>query len=125
MKFDLSEIKLSRKDAKRGLSFPAEMNEKLAEDIGIMIGDGCISIHEYNNLKHYFISVDGNSITDRDYLLGFVKNLKFNLYNLNFNSDFKKNRNEMRLRVYSQGLAEFYTKIIGLPAGKKEEIGIP
>ena len=31
MKFDLSKIKLSRKDVLRGLRFPSEMNEKLAE----------------------------------------------------------------------------------------------
>ena len=50
MKFDLSEIKLSRKDVKRGLKFPSEMNEQLAEDIGIMIGDGCILSYKHNNL---------------------------------------------------------------------------
>ncbi len=125
MKFDLSEIKLSRKDVKRGLKFPLEMSEQLAEDIGIMIGDGCIMDHKYNNLHHHFISVDGNSLTDREYLLDFVRNLKFDLYNLNFGSDSKKNRNEMRIRIYSQGLVEFYTKIIGLPSGKKTNIGIP
>ncbi|MBI4452067.1 hypothetical protein HY637_01440, partial [Candidatus Woesearchaeota archaeon] len=125
MKFDLSEIKLSRKDVKRGLRFPEEMNEKLAEDIGIMIGDGCIGSYKNNNLTNNFISVDGNSLTDQDYLLRYVSNLKSNLYNLNFNSLFKKNRNEMRIQLNSQGLVQFYTKVIGLPLGKKINIGIP
>ena len=31
----------------------------------------------------------------------------------------------MRIRIYSQGLVEFYSKIIGLPLGKKNEIKIP
>ncbi len=125
MKFDLSEIKLSRKDVKRGLRFPEEMNEKLAEDIGIMIGDGCILAQKFNNLTHNFISVDGNSLTDKEYLMEYVSNLKSNLYNLNFKAQFKKNRNEMRIRTYSQGLVQFYDKIIGLPVGKKINIGIP
>ena len=58
MKFDLSEIKLSRKDVLRGLRFPSEMSEQLAEDIGIMIGDGCISTYKSNNLTNNFNPVD-------------------------------------------------------------------
>ena len=125
MKFDLSDISLSRKDVKRGLKFPSEMNEKLAEDIGIMIGDGCVTFYKSNNLSNYFISVDGNSLTDREYLLKYVHDLKFGLYNLNFNAHSKKNRNEISIRIYSQGLLQFYTKLIGLPLGKKTNIGIP
>lgn len=125
MKFDLSEIKLSRKDIKRGLKFPIEMNEKLAEDIGIMIGDGCISVYKSNNFTNNFVSVDGNSLTDKEYLLEYVSNLKSELYNLNFKSLFKKNRNEMRISITSQGLVQFYSEIIGLPVGKKINIGIP
>lgn len=125
MKFDLSEIKLSRKDVKRGLKFPTEMNEKLAEDIGIMIGDGCISIYKSNNFTNNFISVDGHSVTDKEYLFDYVANLKYNLYNLNFIPDLRINKNEVRIRLHSQGLVEFYTKVIGLSLGKKIEIGIP
>ena len=124
MKFDLSEIKLSRKDIKRGLKFPIELNEELAEDIGIMIGDGCIGSYKNNNLTNNFISVDGNSLNDQEYLLKYVSNLKSNLYNLNFKPLFKKNRNEMRIQLNSQGLVQFYTKVIGLPLGKKINIGI-
>ena len=124
MKFNLSEIKLSKKDIKKGLTFPSEMNEKLAEDIGIMIGDGGIGVYKYNNFTNSIVSVDGNSIIDKEYLLEYVNNLKFRLYNLSFKPYFKKNRNEMRIRMYSQGLVHFYTKVIGLPLGKKTNIGI-
>lgn len=125
MKFDLSEIKLSKKDVKKGLKFPSEMNEKLAEDIGIMIGDGGVGTYKYHNLTNSIVSVDGNSLTDKEYLLKYITNLKLNLYNINFKPYFKKNRNEMRIRAYSKGLVEFYTKVIGLPLGKKTNIGIP
>src|SRR3989344_4250809 len=125
VKFDLSEIKLSRKDVKRGLKFPSGMNEKLAEDIGIMMGDGSIGIYKNKNLTNYAISVDGSSVTDKDYLFDYVMKLKYHIYNLNFMPDIRKNRNEIRIRLHSQGLVEFYTKIVGLPLGKKTEIGIP
>ena len=104
MKFDLSGIELSRKDVIRGLKFPAEMNEKLAEDIGIMIGDGCISTYKSNNLTNNFISVDGNFLTDREYLLKYVNDLKFDLYTLNFNAHSKNNRNKISIRIYSQDI---------------------
>ena len=125
MEFDLSSINFSRKDIKRGLILPKRMTESLAEDIGIMIGDGCVTSYKSNNFKNNFISVDGNSLTDKEYLVRCVTGLKSSLYNLNFKLYFKKNRNEMSIRIHSQGLLQFYTGVIGLPLGKKTNIGIP
>jgi len=125
MNLDLSKINFSRFDLKRGLKLPKELSEKLAEDIGIMVGDGSIGkIVRPKRAVDYQIMCYGNAITDNLFYGTYVKNLKKDLFNLNFQfSDRPKNTCE--LRINSKGLLEFYTKIIGLPLGKKGNLGIP
>ena len=127
MKLDLSKIKFSRFDVKRGLKLPAELNEKLAEDIGIMIGDGHIGKKiRPRKAVDYNIVYSGNAISDKRYALDYVRRLKWELYGLDFPVSFKgKNRTEIRLKINSKALVEFYTKIIGLPINKKKNICIP
>src|SRR3989338_9659294 len=84
MKFDLSRINFSRKDIIRGLRLPSEMDEKLAEDIGIMVGDGCLHQTLRNNTLSSQIQCYGNAITDYHYYSLYVKDLKKHLYNLEF-----------------------------------------
>jgi len=128
MKFDLSKIKLSRFDIKRSLKLPTDLNEDLAEDIGIMVGDGHIGKFKRpsNKTVDYVIVCSGNAFSDRDYVINHVKKLKLKLFSLDFPVFFAgKNSTEIRLKINSKGLLEFYTKIIGLPLNKKENIGIP
>lgn len=126
MKFDLSKIKFSKFDDKRSLKLPVSINRKLAEDIGLMIGDGHIGKSVRSKSVDYQIVFSGDSITDRDYVGNYVKNLKKELYGLTFPVSFVgKNKSEIRLKLNSRGLFEFYTKIIGLPTNKKSKIKIP
>ncbi len=125
MKLNLSKINLSRNDLKRNLKFPRLINEKLAEDIGIMIGDGHISKKiRLKKAVDYPIYISGNAVTDRDYVINHIKKLKKELFNLNFPIFFRR-KNEICTKLNSKGLVEFYTKIIGLPLGKKTNIKIP
>ena len=62
MKFDLSKIKFSNNDLKRNICIPASMTPKLAEFLGIIVGDGHVAcyrnnpgIHSYTN---YEIRID-------------------------------------------------------------------
>ncbi len=126
MKLDISNIKFSTFDLKRGLKLPNSMNNQLAEDIGIMIGDGHIGYNKYAAGVDYILSVSGNASSDKDYILNYIKDLKLKLYGLEFRDFLKGNRKtEIQLKICSRGLLEFYTKTIGLPLGKKINIGIP
>lgn len=108
---------------KRGLEIPERIKPELAEDIGIMVGDGCICYRK--NKNEYESSVVGHIITDRIFVKDFVRGLKRTLYNIDYRFTERHEINTCLLRIYSKGLFEFYTKIIGLPIGSKRETGIP
>ena len=125
MKFKLSHLKFSRFDLKRNLKLPRYLNKSLAEDIGIMIGDGHISkMIRPGKAIDYQIGCYGDSKRDGSFYGEYVKNLKKNLFNLDFRFS-QKQKNTCELRINSKGLLEFYTKIIKLPLGKKGNVKIP
>lgn len=125
MKFDLSKINFSKNDIKRGLNLPTKINRELAEDIGVMVGDGYIgkTIRPKRGTE-YQVHCYGNAITDKLFYKFYVKNLKQNLFNLDFRFSDKK-KNTCVLEANSRGLLEFYTSIIGLPLGRKDDIKVP
>ncbi len=126
MEFDLSTIKMSRNDVKRGLCLPKYLTEDLAEDIGIMVGDGHIGRHKNHSGVNYQICISGDSSTDREYVHEYVRKLKKQLFDLDFPIHFTgKRKTEIRLQIFSKGLVEFYLKQIGLPIGRKDLIRIP
>lgn len=123
MELDISKVSLSKFDIKRGLTLPTHISNPLAEDIGIMIGDGHIGLYTEDK-KEYAIYVSGNATKEKSYISNHVNILKKQLYNLDFPvSQVKKN--EIRIKICSKGLVEFYHKTIGLPVNKKGDIGIP
>ena len=60
MEFDLSNVKLSYNDIRRGLILPKEPSKELAEFIGILAGDGYVSFNTNRNV----VSVSGDSNLD-------------------------------------------------------------
>ena len=44
MNFDLSKVELSKNDVRRGITLPILLSKELAEFIGIVIGDGHLSV---------------------------------------------------------------------------------
>lgn len=123
--FDLSEIQMSKNDERRGLKLPERMTPELAEDVGIMAGDGHISIQRRPLRTDYEISCYGHAITDRLFMQDYVKSLKFKLFNLHFSMNDNAKDTTCRLRTRSMGLVYFYSNIIGLPSGSKHNISIP
>ncbi len=127
MDFDLSKIEFSKNDINRGLKLPEVMTPKLAEDIGIMVGDGCISVYKRkrdNSTIDYEIRVFGHLISDRAFI-HYTKRLKTSLFNLDFRYGETISDTTCHLRIRSKGLVQFYNKIIGLPIGSKDDIHIP
>ncbi len=88
----------------------------LAEFIGIILGDGNIYINKEKGV--YQIKVTTHSITDREYLIEFVKPLIENLFGLKASISFDKGRNGINLRLASKKLI-FYLRSIGLKSGDK------
>ena len=123
MRLDISSVNFSRNDMEKGLRLPETLTTELAEDIGIMVGDGCICYRE--NKNEHEISVVGHIITDEIFVKNHTRRLKKKLFDINFRFTRRLEINTCLLRTYSKGLFEFYTKIIGLPVGSKREAGIP
>ncbi len=131
MEFNLSKVEFSNADIKRDLVLPKRLTKELAEDIGIMVGDGHIGKYTYNNKNSHQIRCDGSYSSDLLYyknfvipLKYFVIPLKFKLYNIKFKINLWR-KDELFIRAYSQGLYNFYTKILGLNSERKNNIGVP
>jgi intein/homing endonuclease len=126
MVFDESKIKMSHNDVRRGLTLPKRMTAALAEDIGIMVGDGHVGVHKRKTSMNYQICVSGDTTNDSKYIREYVLNLKKQLYNLQFPIHLTgKKKTEIRLQIYSKGLLEYYRDVIRLPVGRKDEIRVP
>ena len=125
MEFDLSKIKFSDFDIKRCLKLPIEMTPELAEFLGIMVGDGCIS-HKLtkDGYQDYFISISGNKILDKEYFEGVVTPLFKSLFNLNVKYNYHKNQNTISTAIRSKGLFEFL-KFMGISPAPKNYPYIP
>ena len=122
MEFDLTQIKLSHNDIKRGLILPNRHSELLAEFIGILAGDGYINSD--SKKYSYIIEIAGNKILDKDYLEYYIKNLVKQLFKIGCRVYYKKNENTACVRVLSKGLFYYLTNL-GFKNGKKEQIRIP
>ena len=119
MEFDLSQIKFSKKDLIKNIKIPLKLTEELAEDIGLHVGDGSLYSH---GKETYEFSYSGN-IAEKEYMHYIIK-LKKKLYNINKIRKYVYG-NEFRVTFNSLAIATFYSNIIGLPIGKKNEIDVP
>lgn len=116
----------SRKDIKRKITIPNKLTTDLAEDIGVQIGDGSIqSKFNKRGTRYYIIYFCGNITEDVPYLRYFIIPLKKRLFNLNLKLFSHKKAGTCYIKTESKALFSFYTKIIGLPFGKKIRIKIP
>ena len=104
------DIEIKKADREKGLRFPKRMSSDLAEEIGIHLGDGCLSFN-----RNYF-SVKTNK-KERDYMTNFI----FPLYKKLFNLDLKLMVLEsvVGFEICSKGLFEFKNKILKIPHGNK------
>lgn len=90
---------------------------KLAESVGILIGDG--------GIKDYQITVTLNKETDKEYVY-YVTRLFKNLFHLNSTITEEKNQNVCEIIISSRNLVEYLIKL-GLKKGNKvkQQIDIP
>lgn len=121
MKFDLSNIQLSKNDIRRGLILPECPSPELAEFIGILVGDGYMNYYPYQH--KYLLEIAGDSALDKGYLESYVLSLIERLFNIKPSIVKRKNQNTMYLRLISKGLIN-YLIMLGFPRGRKQQITI-
>lgn len=124
MKLNISIVNPSTADLRRGLKLPQELTPELAEDIGIMLGDGHIGRYVSHGKVTHQISVAGSYDSDEPYFSNHLIPLKKKLFGLDFHLGLQRD-NELYIAKASRGLFSFYNSVIGLKSGRKNDAGIP
>lgn len=119
----IKRIEFSNRDLKRKIKLPDKITPKLAELIGVIIGDGNI----YMKKSRYELHIYGDIKEDEDYHKRVILKLFKELFNLNTESKEKyfKTNSCRRIDIKSKAIISFFNKIIGLKPGKKHNIQIP
>jgi hypothetical protein len=91
------------------IKFP-KMNKKLAEFIGIVLGDG--------TLRKYSIEISGDKRYDTFYF-NYIKSLVKDLFNLNISLYRDINKNTLCLVIFSVDLCKYINEKFDLPYGDK------
>ncbi len=117
IKLKVDSIVLSKLDKKKNIRLPDKITPKLAEEIGMHVGDGFLS-----NKKNEF-RLKGNKFNEKDYYNNFVRKLYKDLFNINVK--IKEYESTYGFELYSKTICKFKKQIIKLPSGKKDNITIP
>ena len=115
MEFDLSQLKLSNYDIKRGLVLPKKISKEIAELIGAIIGDGCIRYKP--EMNQYYLEIVGNKDEEMQYF-NYLKNILKKQFNLD--AHIKTRERGLRLKVYSKLFIEFLINGLNMPSNKEK-----
>jgi intein/homing endonuclease len=94
-------------------------DEKLAEFIGIILGDG--NIHCFikgNHIRTYMIRIAGDYRKDHDYLTNYVANLVEELFSIKVKFYKSKTSNVFYAIIHSKNIINFFESM-GLKSGNK------
>jgi len=125
LNFDISEIPFSNPDKLRNITLPTSLNEELAEETGIHVGDGFMSIYNYTNRGNYWLRFTGHSIEEGTYFKNHLQPLLTKLYNFSGSIIPSKKDDSFNLTLRSKAIVFFKAKILKLPLGSKNSIAIP
>ena len=92
-----------------------DLNEKLAELIGTIIGDGCIRYKP--KMNQYYIEIVGDINKEKAYF-NYLKNILNK--ELNLKAHIKIRERALRLKVYSKDFIEFLLFELKLPSNKEK-----
>ena len=116
-KLDISRINYSRYDVLKKIKFPDQINEDLAEEIGMHLGDGFLSSSRYE------YRLKGNPADEKLYYDNYIKPLFKKLYNLEINP--RKYTQSYGFELKSKALWEFKSRVLGIKTGDKNSIKLP
>ena len=92
--------------------------KKLAEFIGILLGDGCLNLNQNNKKTNNRLSIAFNSRDDSEYIF-YVKDLIRHLFNIDSILKYRKNENTAYLFIFKKEIIKFLTDEIGLKLSPK------
>lgn len=97
-------------------------DEKLAELIGIILGDGNIQ----NKNSIYQVRIAGDSNKDKDYIMNYLKPLCDSLFGIDSKIYKHKTFNELFVHIHSKNVVKFLISV-GMQAGNKikNQVTIP
>lgn len=121
--FDLSGIEFSRFDKRRGINLPNYLTEDLAELIGFHVGDGyaTISKRPKGNITDYIVWYEGNPRTEIEYYDNFLQNIILKLFKISVPAMYFSKGKMYGIRINSKAIVNFYSKVLGIPLGKKSQ----
>ncbi len=98
-----------------------EENERLAELIGIILGDGNL----FDNGRHYVLGISLNYVRDAEYV-NYVRDLIKNVFNIDPKLNYRKQSHQVEIRVFRKEVV-FALVSKGLKTGDKirNQIGVP
>ena len=127
MKLDLSKIKFSNNDLRNNILIPSKLTPKLAEFIGVIVGDGHVGVYKNNigmrTFANYEIRITGN-LKDCTYYSKYVNDLANELFNIRFYILKLKNDNSVMLYKNSKALYYFFSQCMAIPQ-IKDKVRIP
>ncbi|MFH1771032.1 MAG: LAGLIDADG family homing endonuclease [archaeon] len=125
MKFNLSNIKLSKADIRRKIVLPIKLTKELAEFIGIMVGDGHIrsstGISKTGSKFQRSDVIITGSLKEKNYL-EYVMVLFKRLFNIEMYSKRDFRSKTIQLFVHSMAVVQFLNKICEIKLNKKSDV---
>ena len=118
---DTTLVEYSSSDKKRGICIPTILNEELAEEIGIHLGDGSMNIYKGG----YLYSVEGHLIDDRQHYVQRIGPLMKKLYNADVRLRERKCAGVYGFQFGSKAIGTFKSRVLGLPLGPKRSPIVP
>ncbi|MBI2575381.1 hypothetical protein HYV82_05850 [Candidatus Woesearchaeota archaeon] len=122
MKFDLSRIKLTKKDELLKTTLPKKLDEDLAYFMGVHTGDGFMNY--YDDKKDYRLSYDGHIINE----IGWYRQILAPLIKKLFNRDVKiqmTSTGTAKIEIHSKSIFLFLHEICGITLSPKDKMDIP
>lgn len=124
-KIHIKGIEPSWPDIKRNIRLPEKMNNNLAEETGIHIGDGNLYGNQNSGMQQYRYSISGDLTNDYLFHKEHIANLISKIYNCMGYFVIRENKNNIDSVYKSKAIFQFKNKILNLPIGKKTIIKIP
>jgi hypothetical protein len=104
------------------LEFPSKENPKLAEFVGILLGDGSIGIYECKSggrtrIQHK-LQISTNSVNDKEYILYLERTIE-ELFGIKPKKFFRKGENTCDVRLFHRDIIKFVLNDVGMMISPK------